>query len=291
MKKILAVLILLPVVSGCLATRNFRDPKERPRESTAYTLTHGEFNIGLGLLGQGAYNLLINGQFAAGIGGKGGKGEVGVNLGHAAFGIVSVYGKYNFIDKKWWALSARVGLTWIYPKLVWAIPSQYRDPLGDINVLSIPVEITASFPVADWVGLHLTAGYRASALFGKIEEETAFLDSDIGSHHVYLRPEITFYLFEKVQLFIGGRLLLWGARWEQIASDITVEDGIFVGVQSAKWRQLDFAQGSFLRFGLDMKFGKYTYMRLWAIFNGSLSESDLLSSSPILPGLEFAWRF
>ncbi len=287
MRNLLLMLILVPFVAGCLATRNFKDPKERPRKGTAYTLTHKEFNVGVTLLGQNPYDLLLKGEFAAGIGDR---WEVGVNLAHAAFGIMNVYGKYNFIDKKWWALGAKLGVTWIHVKAIWAIPEEYRDPLGNVDILSIPIEIQSSFPVADWVGLHLTVGYLHSQLFGKINEESLFLNGDIGSSQIYLKPLITLYIAERFQAFVAGRLMVWGGRYGEVTSEAKLDEQVLVGFRSANWNELDFRERSFLSFGVDAKFGKYTYLRIWARFNGAASQSKLFPS-PILPGLDLFWRF
>jgi hypothetical protein len=287
MRKFVFILALLPLVTGCLATRNFRDPKERPRKDTAYTLPHKQFQAGLTLLGQNPYDFVLGADFAAGIGDR---WEVGVNLAHAVFGVMNVYGKYNFIDKKWWAMGATLGVTWIHVKSVWAIPEKYRDALGNVDILSIPIEIHSSFPVADWVGLHLSAGYLHSQFFGKINEETLFLDGDIGSHQVYLRPNITLYIAERIQVFLAARLLLWGGRYGEVAAEATNNDDLIIGFRSTGFNEFEFGGKSFIKFGVEAKFGKYTYLRLWAVYNGSVSNSNLFST-PILPGLDLYWRF
>lgn len=287
MRKGIAILILLPFLTGCLATRNFRDPKERPREGTAYTLTHKEFSTGLTLLGQSPYDLFLKVDFAAGIGDQ---WEVGINLAHAAFGVINVYGKYNFIDKKWWALGAKLGVTWIHVSAVWAIPEEYRDALGNVDILSIPIEIQSSFPVADWVGLHLTVGYLHSELFGDINEDSLFLNGDIGSRQIYLKPLITFYLNERILVFVGGRLLVWGGMYEQVEAEANLSDSAIVGIRSANWKELDFQQRSYITIGVNAKFGKYTYLGLAVVLNGAATQSQLFSS-PVLPVLDLSWRF
>jgi hypothetical protein len=239
------------------------------------------------LLGQNPYDFVLGADFAAGIGDR---WEVGVNLAHAVFGVMNVYGKYNFIDKKWWALGAEVGVTWIHVKSVWAIPEKYRDALGNIDILSIPIEIHSSFPVADWVGLHLSVGYLHSQLFGKINEETLFLDGDIGSSQVYLRPNITLYIAKRIQVFVTARLLLWGGRYGEVAAEVTNNDDLIIGFRSSQFTELEFGDRSFIQLGVDAKFGKYTYVRLWAIFNGAVAQSGIFSSS-VLPGLDLFWRF
>jgi hypothetical protein len=79
-------------------------------------------------------------------------------------------------------------------------------------------------------------------------------------------------------------------RREKVVGTTQVDTGIFVGVRSAGWQEVDQASYSFVRAGVDMKFGTVTYLRLWVMFNGSLSEDDIISS-PIVPGLEISWRF
>jgi hypothetical protein len=287
MRNILVIIVLLPLVTGCLAKRDFRSRTERPRKNTAYTLAHKEFNVGIGLMGQSTYNLLLNAEFAAGIGNK---WEVGANLGHAALGIMSVYGKYNFIDKKWWALAARVGVTWIHVKAVWALPDQYREPLGKINILSIPIEIHSSFPVADWVGLHLSVGYIPSQIFGKINEDTLFINSDAGANLVYLRPNITFYIAERVEVYLAARLLLWGGRYGEVAAEATNNEDLILGARSTSFTQFEFRDKSFFVFGANAKFGKVTYLGLWAMVQGARANAALVAM-PVIPGLDLFWRF
>jgi hypothetical protein len=133
-------------------------------------------------------------------------------------------------------------------------------------------------------------GYLPSQLFGKINKDTLFLDGDIGSNQVYLRPNITLYIAERVQVFLTARLLLWGGRYGEVAAETTNNEDLIVGFRSSSWTKFEFRDRSFLTFGADVKLGKVTYLRLWAIVQGSNTNSALLPL-PVIPGLDVSWRF
>ena len=275
------------MTTGCIALRNFKDPKERLTTRTAYTLTAREVRADVELAGQDTHNLVANLGVTAGFGRH---AEAGVNLAHGVMGVVNVHAKYNFIDMKKWALGVRVGFFWVYPPAIWALPDEFKNALGGVRIVSVPFDVIASFPLWEMAGLHLGLGYVHSDLFGEIETDTDFLASDIGVRKLHIDPMLEVCFAERVTVFTGARILLWGALVERTSMKVEVEEGVIVGARSVEWARMSASAGTSGLVGLEMKFGKTIHLRIYAVLNGLLSKVGLFDS-PVLPGVDVYWRF
>ncbi|MCP4197678.1 MAG: hypothetical protein GY762_11065 [Proteobacteria bacterium] len=274
--------------SGCLSTRNFQAPKERITNGTAYTLTKGEMQVNVGVLTTELQNFGVEAGFTYGFGKH---GEVAANLGHAGLGILNVRCKYNFIDEKWWALGIQLGLIWIRPSAVWILGEPTRQRYEGLDILSFPLEISSSFPVADWVGLSLTAGYAHTEIFGTIDDQVRFFDGSMGMRQLYLEPLVMFYIAQQAAVYIGAHLQVWGAartRVERVESEIL--PGFNAGARSDDWIDIPFEERSHLAVGFELRFGKTFHTRLNILYNGAFSRNGIVRV-PIAPALEMYWRF
>jgi hypothetical protein len=273
--------------SGCLGPRNFQSPKERITTNTAYTLTKGEMRANVGILSSDLESFGVTAGFAYGFGKH---AEVAANLGHAGLGILNVRGKYNFVDKKWWALGAQLGVVWIRPSAVWALGEATQQRYTGIDILSFPLEISSSFPVAKWVSLHLAAGYTHTEIFGTIDDQVLFFDGSLGMRKVYLEPVIMFYFAERAAVFLGGHLQVWGAARTNLEVETEIVPGFNAGARSDDWVDIAFEDRSHLAVGFELRFGKTTHTRLNIVYNGAFSRNQIIAI-PIAPVLDVYWRF
>lgn len=274
-------------LTGCLAKRDFLDPKQRVTQHTAYTLAKGQVRTGIGLVGQQSSDLGVRMDLAVGLSDH---VDIGANIGHAAFGVVNVYGDFNFLDFKHFALGSSLNFVWIKPSIIWILPDDIRSDLGDINILSIPLELVSSYPINNWLQFDLAAGYTWSKLSGEISSETELIDSSIGTRQLYLRPAVQFHIASRANLFIRGKLLLHGVFYDDVTTRTDVTEGIVVTTTSQEWKKLSFDRGSDVSAGIQVKFYEHTYMTLWMTYNGAFSRSNLIDS-PVLPGVDILWRF
>jgi hypothetical protein len=287
-RPVLCALILgVFLTSGCLSKRNFHNPKERITSGTAYTLTKGEMQVNVGILTTELQNFGVEAGFSYGFGKH---GEVAANLGHAALGILNLRSKYNFIDEKWWALGIQLGLVWIRPSAVWILGEPTRQRYEGLDILSFPLELSSSFPVADWVSLNLTAGYTHTEIFGTIDGQVRFFDGSVGMRTVYLEPLVMFYIARQAAVYIGAHLQVWGAAQTRVEVESEILPGFNAGARSDDWVSIPFEARSDLLVGFELRFGKTFHTRLNILYNGAFSRNGIVRV-PIAPTLEVYWRF
>jgi hypothetical protein len=176
------------------------------------------------------------------------------------------------------------------PSAVWILGDPTRQRYEGLDILSFPLEISSSFPVAEWVGLHLAAGYTHTEIFGTIDDQVRFLDGSMGMRQVYLEPVIMFYIAELAAVYIGAHLQVWGAAQTRVEGEFVVLPGFNAGVRSDDWVSIPFEDRSHLVVGFELRFGKTFHTRLNILYNGAFSRTDIVRV-PIAPALEVYWRF
>jgi hypothetical protein len=283
-----SVAFLAPFFSSCITSRNFKDPKDRPVVGTPYTVADKDVEIGVKLLGQGEDDLAAALSLRVGVTRH---FDMRINLAHGALGVLNLDAKYNFVDKKWWAMGARTGILWARPRVIWALPDDMQQNLGNIDIVAVPIELIVGSQPLKWLGANLTLGYLHGALVGTIHTDTTLFDGSIGARKLYLVPQLNFLVISKLHIFLRADLpVLIYVRDEMIA-EAEIEPGMSAGVRSAEWIKLDDPiSRSQVALGLDLKLGRITRLELFAIFRGPLTLSGVLRT-PVLPGVGVYWQF
>ncbi len=264
--------------------RDFRAPDERITHRTAYTLQKHEGRAEVDVVGLGVDDLGVN------IGLHGGVTkwlQLGANLAHAGFGILNAAAKANVLDHPVAGIGISTGVLYSNPKVIWALPSQVKEALGDIHLVVIPSELTTTFPLTEWMGLHFTLGYKHVDMFGEFDEETVLAKGGFAARDLYFQPTADFYLGHRVALRFSAHLSAWASARANLATETTVQPGVVAGVIGEEWRRLSFDATSNYVTAIDVRFGRNTYMQLAAAFGRFKPFSTL----PVVPAIRFYWNF
>jgi hypothetical protein len=272
------------LVGGCVHARDFRAPDERITHRTAYTLQKHEGRAEVDLVGLGVDDLGLN------VGVHGGvtkRFQLGANLAHAGFGLVNAQAKVNIVDHPVVGVGIGTGVIYANPKVIWALPSQVKEALGDIHLLIIPTELTTSFPLTAWMGLHMTLGYKHADIFGSFSADSVLAKGGFGSRDVYAQPTVDFYLGHRVALRLSAHLSAWAAARANAAVESEIEPGVVAGVIGEEWRRLSFDATSNYLVGLEVRFARNTFVQLACVFGRFKPFSEI----PVVPALRLYWLF
>lgn len=275
---------LAMISAACVHPRNFRAPNERMTPHTAYA-EHARARVDVDLLGVDVQRLALNaGVTVAAVRSR---LDFSLNLAHGAAGVASVQSKFTMVDTRWYGLGGRVGLTYLTPRTMWFLPKDLRLELGTFNMLSVPIELWSSFPIAYWFAFHLGLGYQRGALWGDFRGDEFLLTSDIVARSFYVEPNVQFFIAGRLALTFGARVAAWSQTVSAIDVELDITPDLRAGVRSVEW--IDRALGDHTRFdiGAETRFGRNTHVRL-AVNIGAFKPIVLLL---VTPSLNFYWRF
>jgi hypothetical protein len=286
MKSVYAALLLAWVLltSGCVYARNFQSPSERINPHTAYA-EHRRARVDADLLSADGQQFVANvGLRVAAVRSR---LDFGINLAHGAIGVVSTDSKFTVVDRRWFGLGGRVGLTYVNPKSIWVLPPALRDALGSFNLLSVPVELWTSFPLAHWFAFHLGLSYQNISMWGSFRADALLADATIAERSFAVTPHVNFFVARRIALVGAIRLPVSSQILSEIDTEVELADDLRAGIRSVEWTNQNF--GNRLRFnvGAETRFGRNTHLRLMLNF-GAFRPLDILVVSP---SLSLYWRF
>jgi hypothetical protein len=191
-------------------THHLQSPEEASTRYSAYTLPGGTVGIDVGALGIGGGDSLAKLGVAYGFGAG---VEVGLNVAHASFGLFNVTGRWHFIDTRHFDLGVRLGATYGHGEWFWVLGDVARKLVSNIDVVAIPVELTASMPVARFLQVDLGAGYRYAELFGTLGNEDKFfyIESELGLRQFGVRPGTRWFFWDNTALEVHALLPAYSA--------------------------------------------------------------------------------
>lgn len=277
--------LLLPLVlTSCVHVRDYHSAEERITDNTAYT-EHARVRIDAGLLEPDMQSFVVDvGVTTAVIRDR---LSFGINLAHAAIGVVSIDSNFTAVDTRWYALGGRVAFTYLNPRSFWFLPRDLRLELGAFNAAVVPVELWNSFPVARWLTLNLGLAYRGLSLWGDYDDDALLLDANFARRALTLDPVAQFFIAGRVALFVGARLPVFAQRILVGDAQFEVAPDLLLGVRSVEWRRVEFVDAFQLEGGLEVRFGWNTHMRL-GVNAFAFRPFDALQ---VMPSLNFYWRF
>lgn len=187
-----------------------QSPEEASTRYSAYSLPGGTWGFDFGALGIGGGDSLaklgVGYGFGAGL-------ALELNLAHASFGLFNVTGRWHFIDTRYFDLGLRVGATYGHGEWFWVLGDFARKLLSNVDVISFPVELTASMPVARFLQLDLGVGYRYAEMFGSLgnEDQFFYVESQLGLRQFGVRPGTRWFFWDNTAIEVHALLPAYSA--------------------------------------------------------------------------------
>jgi hypothetical protein len=191
------------------AEGDLQSPEQVSTRHSAYTLPAHMWNLEAGALGIGSGDVvaLLGGAYGLGAG-----VDVGANLAHFTVGLFNANVGYHFLDTRYFDLGARLGAWYGHGAWYWIATPPAKKIVSKIDVLSVPVELTASSTLTRWLEVDLGVVYAHATFFGTSPpEQSVFTDNQLGLQQFYLRPGVRFFLIDHTALELFTKLPLYSA--------------------------------------------------------------------------------
>lgn len=267
---------------GCATGQDLRDPQNRPRMRTAYTLARNQVGVEVGAGETELDEFGVHAELGYGFGKT---AEVTVNVAHAALAVPNLRLKYNFIDRERWALAASAGIRWTRPSILYVLDDETQEQLGDTDIVTVPLELVGSFPVARWVTPSLGIGYRHTSLFGRVTQEDEIYEGALGYRWLHADPHVSFHVIPSVSIFVGMNAPIY--TWSRVDAVLveTVAPGVRAGVRTGEWDEVPWNDAVQYYGGVEAKVGPI-------FLRGSISHGFLSRALdwPVVPAFSIGWR-
>jgi len=192
-----------PVKQAESVTGDLQSPERVSTRYSAYSLPARHWSIDAGALGVGDGDVFALLTVAYGLGAG---VQLNANLAHMGVGLLNVSAGWHFIDTRYFDLGARLGVWYGHGKWMWIANPAAAKLLSKIDVVKIPLELTASSQPTRWLELDLGLHYSYAKLFGASDEASLFTDSELGMEQFYVRPGVRFFLTNRSALEFSAKL-------------------------------------------------------------------------------------
>jgi hypothetical protein len=194
---------LNPAAPVVLTPHDLQSPEQVNTRNSAYSLPKGMWSFEAGALGIGGGDVYAS----LGVGyGFGAGFQATINLAHAGVGLLNATVGWHFLDTRYFDLGARVGFWYGHGKWFWIARGLTQDLVDKVDVIQVPLELTASAPLTRWLELDLSAQYSYSSLFGSGSEDSWFADAQIGMRQFFLQPGARFFISDATALELVAKL-------------------------------------------------------------------------------------
>jgi hypothetical protein len=285
-KKLVAVLLSAGFWAGCFASTDFRAPEQRLTDLGADVLPEGTWQSGFGVLGTGYDNLGLSSNLKLGMPAN---TELGTNLAHDALGIINADFRIKFVDEDWGRIAARVGVKWFNPKYLLLFQATGTNPFeeaGDFNLFIVPITAQATFPVAEWLDIHMNVGYLYQGVHGRFSLDAGKGGGGIGAREVFLQPHLTFYSWN-LAFILGAQIPIWAEGLVDVSAETEVTDGVIIGTHASEYQKLDVKDLNTTYLGAEWRWGN-AHVRFTMTYG--LRFLTGRAKRP-LPSLDVYWRF
>jgi hypothetical protein len=188
---------------------NLQSPDQVNTRYSAYSLPAREWSIEVGALGVGGGDIYALLGVAYGIGAG---VQVNFNLAHIGVGLFNASAGYHFLDTRYFDLGAELGAWYGHGKWFWIADPVEKKIISNLDVVNLPVELTASSMPTHWLEFDLSAHYSYAKIFRSSENERSFFtDSELGMPQFFLRPGVRFFILDRTAFEFFAKLPLYSA--------------------------------------------------------------------------------
>lgn len=183
---------------------DLQSPEQVSTRNSAYSLPRNTwaFNVGaLGIGGGDAFATLGVGYgFGAGL-------QATINLAHASVGLMNLGVGWHFLDTRYFDLGARVGVWYGHGKWFWIARGVAKELVSKVDVIQVPLELTASAPLTRFLELDLGVQYAYASLFGSVGDgESIFADAQLAARQFFVQPGARVFLSDATALELAAKL-------------------------------------------------------------------------------------
>lgn len=198
----------LATSSAAPAAADLQSPEQRDTRHTAYTLPAGMWGLDFGALGIGGGDVFARLGVAYGIG-HGVQAEI--NLAHTGVGLLNVASHWHFIDTRYFDLGLGIGLWYGHGDWFWIAQGAAQDLVDQLDVINVPVALTASMPVLSALQLNLGVEYMYAELFGTFgrRERSLLEDANFGVRQLAVAPSVHWFIWHNTSLELSADLPLY----------------------------------------------------------------------------------
>ena len=183
---------------------SLQSPEQRDTRHAAYSLPKGMWAFDVGALGMGVGDAYAKLGAAYGLGSG---FELDLNLAHSSVGLMNLSGRFHFVDTRYFDLGALVGIWYGRGEWFWILTGPSKEIISKVDVLHVPVQLTASMPVQNWLQFDLELAYKHGEVFGTLSEtDSLYLDAQLGVRQVAVRPGVRFFVSDTTELDVSSNL-------------------------------------------------------------------------------------
>jgi hypothetical protein len=167
-------------------------------------LPQGKWSFEAGALGIGG------GDIIAALGANYGIGaglQASMNLAHVSVGLFNASLHWQFIDTRYFALGAGSGIWFGHGSWIWFAQGLTKEILSKLDLLMVPVELTASSLPTKWLELDLTFQYTYSKILGAETADRAFFsDAQLDLNQFFVRPGLRLFVSDNTAFEFFAKL-------------------------------------------------------------------------------------
>jgi hypothetical protein len=181
-----------------------QSPDQLSTRNSAYSVPQGTWAFDAGALGIGG------GDVIAALGATYGIGagfQASVNLAHVSVGLFNASVHWQFIDTRYFALGGGPGIWFGHGSWIWFAQGVTKEILSKLDLVNVPIELTASSLPTTWLELDLTLQYTYSKLLGADSVDRAFFsDAQLDLNQFFVRPGARFFISDNTAFEFFAKL-------------------------------------------------------------------------------------
>jgi len=194
-----------PAAVAAAPLGDLQSPEQRSTRYSAYTVPGGMWAFDIGAFG------ISGGDAFAKLGAAYGLGagfEVEANLAHVGVGLLNLSAGWQFIDTRHFDLGIRAGFWYGHGEWLWIAQGAAKSIVSKLDVVSVPVALTASASLASWLQLDLGVQYTYGDIFGATSagESSLFEDAQLGIRQLFFQPGARFFVSDNTAIELFAKL-------------------------------------------------------------------------------------
>jgi hypothetical protein len=196
-----------PPERNAAAFVGLQSPEQRSTRFSAYSVPANTWSIDAGALGVNGDELYGRLGVSYGLGGG---VQLAANLLHWSVGLFGLDARWTFLDTRYFALAASVGVLFGHGDWMWFLAPTAKKLVSGSNMFAVPIGLTASAPLTRWLQVDLRMEYQYTEYFGELGNGSSFYaTSQIGARQFVLRPTLRFFLSDATAFEFGATLPIY----------------------------------------------------------------------------------